>query len=51
VIVTWLSDRAKAALPAGASKARAYDQPLGILAGFLVAGFLLTISVRPLAKA
>jgi MFS family permease len=48
VIITYLSDKAKAALPAGASKAYAYDLPLEILAGFLAVGFILTISVRPL---
>jgi MFS family permease len=47
-VITYLSDKAKAALPAGASKAYAYDLPLEILAGFLVIGFLLTISVKPL---
>jgi hypothetical protein len=50
VIITYLSDRAKSTLAAGDSKAYAYDLPLQILAGFLVVGFLLTISVRPLAK-
>ena len=48
VIVTYLSDKAKASLAAGASKAYAYDLPLQILAGLLVAGFLLTIAIRPL---
>lgn len=51
VIITYLSDKAKAGLAVGASKAYAYDLPLEILAGFLVVGFLLTVSVRPLKKA
>lgn len=50
LIITYLSDQAKAMLKAGASKAGAYDLPLEILAGFLVVGFVLTISVRPLAR-
>jgi MFS family permease len=50
VIITYLSDKAKAALAANASKAAIYDLPLEILAGFLVVGFLLTISVRRLKQ-
>ncbi len=49
VIITYLSDQAKSGIVAGASKAAAYDLPLQILAGLLVVGFLLTISVRPLS--
>jgi MFS family permease len=51
LIVTYLSDEAKAVLKAGASKAGTYDFPLEILAGFLLVGFVLTISVRPLKRA
>jgi hypothetical protein len=36
---------------AGASKAAIYDQPLQILAGFLVVGFVLTVCVRLLKNA
>ena len=50
VIITYLSDKAKAGLPAGASKAYAYDLPLEILAGFLAVGLMLTICVRPLRR-
>jgi len=49
VIITELSSRARAALAPGASKIHIYDQPLQVLAGLLVAGFVLTLLVRPLA--
>ena len=51
VIITELSNSARAALPAGASKVHIYDKPLEVLAALLAVGFILTILVRPLAKA
>jgi MFS family permease len=51
VIITELSNSARAALPAGASKVHIYDKPLEVLAALLAAGFILTILVRSLAKA
>ena len=48
VIITELSSRAKAGLAPGASKIHIYDQPLQVLAVFLVAGLVLTLLVRPL---
>jgi len=48
VIVTELSNRAKAALAPGASHVHIYDGPLQVLAGLLTVGFLLTLLVRPL---
>src|SRR6476659_6905356 len=48
VIVTELSNRAKAALPAGADRIHIYDTPLQVLAVLLAVGFLLTLLVRPL---
>jgi MFS family permease len=48
VIITQLSERAKAALAPGASRVHIYDQPLRVLAGLLVLGFVLTLLVRPL---
>jgi MFS family permease len=50
VIITELSNRAKAALAPGASKVHIYDQPLQVLAGLLAVGFVLTLLVRPLRK-
>jgi MFS family permease len=47
VIITELSSRAKAGLAPGASKIHIYDQPLQVLAGLLVVGFILTMLVRP----
>jgi len=47
VIITELSARARAALPAGASKVHIYDQPLLLLAALLAVGFVLTLLVRP----
>jgi MFS family permease len=49
VIITELSNRAKAALPIGASRVHIYDQPLQVLAAMLAIGFVLTSLVRPLA--
>jgi MFS family permease len=51
VIITQLSERAKAALPPGASRIHIYDSPLRVLAGLLVVGFVLALLVRPLKKA
>jgi len=48
VIITELSNRAKAALPPGADRVNIYDQPLQVLAGLLAVGFVLTLLVRPL---
>jgi MFS family permease len=48
VIVTELSNRAKAALAPGASHVHIYDGPLQALAGLLAVGFVLTLLVRPL---
>ncbi|HEX5432192.1 MAG TPA: OFA family MFS transporter [Bryobacteraceae bacterium] len=48
VIITELSNRAKAALAPGASRVHIYDQPLQVLAAGLVVGFVLTLLVRPL---
>jgi MFS family permease len=50
VIITELSNRAKAGLLPGASKVHVYDQPLEVLAALLAVGFVLTILVRPLRK-
>jgi MFS family permease len=47
VIVTELSNRAKAALAPGASHVHIYDGPLQVLAGLLAVGFVLTLLVRP----
>jgi MFS family permease len=48
VIITELSNRAKAALPPGADRIHIYDTPLQVLAALLAVGFLLTLVVRPL---
>jgi MFS family permease len=48
VIITELSNRAKAALAPGASRVHIYDSPLQVLAVLLAAGFVLTLLVRPL---
>jgi hypothetical protein len=50
VIITELSEKAKAALPPGASRIHIYDSPLRVLAGLLVGGFILTLLVRPLKR-
>ncbi len=49
VIITELSDRAKAHLAPGASRIHIYDQPLQVLAVLLAAGFILTMLVRPVS--
>ena len=51
VIITELSNRAKAALAPGASRVHIYDTPLQVLAATLVLGFVLTVLVRPLRSA
>ncbi|HWF38213.1 MAG TPA: OFA family MFS transporter [Candidatus Acidoferrales bacterium] len=51
VIITQLSERAKAALAPGASRVHIYDQPLRVLAALLAVGFVLTLLVRPLPEA
>jgi len=48
VIITELSNRAKAELPPGADRIHIYDQPLQVLAALLAVGFVLTLLVRPL---
>ena len=48
VIITELSARSRSALKAGMSKVHIYDQPLQVLAGLLVVGFILTLLVRPI---
>jgi len=50
VIITELSNRAKAALAPGASRIHIYDMPLRVLAVLLAVGFLLTLMVRPLRR-
>jgi MFS family permease len=50
VIITELSNRAKAGLAAGASKIHVYDTPLEVLAALLAVGFVLTLLVKPLRK-
>jgi MFS family permease len=51
VIITELSDRARAGLAPGASRIHIYDQPLEVLAVLLAVGLILTTLVRPLAGA
>jgi MFS family permease len=48
VIITELSNRAKAALPPGGARVHVYDTPLQVLAAMLAVGFVLTLLVRPL---
>jgi MFS transporter, OFA family, oxalate/formate antiporter len=48
VIITELSNRAKASLGPAESRIHIYDTPLQVLAGLLVVGFILTMLVRPL---
>jgi MFS family permease len=50
VIITELSNRAKAALPPGANRVNIYDTPLQVLAALLAVGFVLTLLVRPLRR-
>ena len=50
VIITELSNRAKAALPPGGNRVHIYDTPLQVLAALLAVGFVLTLLVRPLKQ-
>jgi len=50
ILVTQLSDRAKAALLPGASRVHIYDEPLRVLAMLLVVGLVATLLVRPLRQ-
>jgi MFS family permease len=50
VIITELSNRAKAALPPGGDRVHIYDAPLQVLAALLAVGFVLTLLVRPLSS-
>ena len=50
VIITELSNHARAALSPGMSKIHIYDTPLRLLAVLLSLGFVLTILVRPLRQ-
>ena len=50
VIITQLSDRAKAALPPGADPIHIYGVPLEVLAALLAVGLVLTLLVRPLKQ-
>ena len=50
LIVTELASRAKAAQPLNASRARIYDAPLYVLAGFLAVGMIVTLLIRPLPR-
>jgi len=50
MIITELSNRAKAALPAGGDRVHIYDTPLSVLAALLAVGFVLTLLVRPLRE-
>jgi len=50
LIITELSNRAKAALPPGAERVHIYDTPLHVLAALLAVGFVLTLLVRPLRQ-
>jgi len=51
VIITELSNRAKASLGPGESRIHIYDTPLKVLAGLLAVGFILTMLVRPVGTA
>jgi MFS family permease len=50
LIITQLSDRAKATLAPGASRVHIYDAPLQVLAAMLAIGFVLTLLVRPIPR-
>jgi MFS family permease len=50
MIITEMSNRAKAALPSGGNLVHIYDKPLQVLAAFLAIGFVLTLLVRPLKQ-
>ena len=51
VIITELSNHARAALAPGVSRIHIYDRPLEVLAGLLAIGLVLTSLVRPLKHA
>jgi MFS family permease len=51
MIITELSNRARAALPPGGDRVHIYDTPLEVLAALLAVGFALTLLVRPLRTA
>lgn len=50
MIITEMSNRAKAALPPGGNRVHIYDTPLQVLAMMLAVGFVLTLLVRPLKQ-
>ncbi len=50
VIITELSDRARASLAPGESHIHIYDKSLEVIAALLAVGFVLTILVRPLRR-
>jgi len=50
MIITEMSNRAKAALPPGGNRVHIYDTPLQVLAMMLAVGFVLTLLVRPLRQ-
>src|SRR5499427_4641181 len=50
VIITKLSNQAKAGLAADASRIHVYDTPLEVLAAMLAVGFVITLLVRPLRR-
>jgi len=50
LIITELSNRARAALAPGADRIHIYDTPLEVLAALLAMGFVLTLLVRPLRE-
>jgi MFS family permease len=50
MIITEMSNRAKAALPPGGNRVHIYDTPLQVLAMLLAVGFVLTLLVRPLRQ-
>lgn len=50
VIITELSNRARAALAPGASRIHIYDTPVHVLAVLLAAGLVLATLMRPLKK-
>jgi len=50
LIITELSNGARAALAPGADRIHIYDTPLEVLAALLAMGFVLTLLVRPLRE-
>ena len=50
VIITELSNHARAAIPPGGARVHIYDTPLQVLAALLAIGFVLTLLVRPLPR-